>query len=116
VIKALALGADLVLVGRATLYGLAAAGTAGAFRALEILRDEMERNLGLLGVTEVGALGPHLLVRMQPGDGVAERGGHTGAIRFSPIQPDVQLSGPVRGDSHDEQVAGPRSPSEAGLG
>jgi (S)-mandelate dehydrogenase len=116
VIKALALGADLVLVGRATLYGLAAAGKAGAFRALEILRDEMERNLGLLGVTEVGALGPHLLVRMQPGDGVAERGGHTGAIRFSPIQPDVQLSGPIRGDSHDEQVAESRSPSEAGLG
>ncbi|MCH8686719.1 alpha-hydroxy acid oxidase [Pedomonas mirosovicensis] len=48
VLKAMALGADAVLVGRAPLYGLAGAGRAGALRAIEILADEMERDLALL--------------------------------------------------------------------
>ncbi len=48
-IKARALGADAAMSGRATLYGLAAGGRAGAIRALEILRSEMDRTLGLLG-------------------------------------------------------------------
>jgi (S)-mandelate dehydrogenase len=48
-VKARALGADAVMSGRATLYGLAAAGAVGAARALEILRSEMERTLGLIG-------------------------------------------------------------------
>jgi (S)-mandelate dehydrogenase len=66
VIKALALGADLVLVGRAALYGLAAGGKEGVVAALNILRSEIERDLGLLGVTSVDMLGPHLLKRFQP--------------------------------------------------
>jgi (S)-mandelate dehydrogenase len=53
IVKALALGADAVMVGRATLYGVAAAGRAGAKRALDILREELDRDLGLLGVTSV---------------------------------------------------------------
>lgn len=48
-VKARALGADAAMSGRATLYGLAAAGAAGAARALEILHSEMERTLGLIG-------------------------------------------------------------------
>ena len=48
-VKARALGADAAMAGRATLYGLAAAGAPGAARALEILRSEMERTLGLIG-------------------------------------------------------------------
>lgn len=48
-IKARALGADAAMSGRATLYGLAAGGRVGAARALEILRGEMDRTLGLLG-------------------------------------------------------------------
>jgi (S)-mandelate dehydrogenase len=48
-VKARALGADAAMSGRATLYGLAAAGAPGAARALEILRSEMERTLGLIG-------------------------------------------------------------------
>jgi (S)-mandelate dehydrogenase len=68
VIKALALGADAVFAGRAVLYGLAAAGRAGAERALEILRDELERDLGLIGAGSVQDLSPRLLARMsQPG-------------------------------------------------
>jgi isopentenyl diphosphate isomerase/L-lactate dehydrogenase-like FMN-dependent dehydrogenase len=49
VLKALALGADAVLIGRAMLYGTAAAGEAGAARALEIFRSEIHRMLGVLG-------------------------------------------------------------------
>lgn len=65
-IKALALGADAVLAGRAVLYGVAAAGRAGARRAIDILRDEIDRDLGLLGVPSVGQLAPRLLVRSEP--------------------------------------------------
>lgn len=49
VAKALCLGARAVLCGRAYAYGLAAAGEAGVSRALEILRDGLERTLKLLG-------------------------------------------------------------------
>ena len=48
-VKARALGADAAMSGRATLYGLAAGGKPGAARALEILRTEIDRTLGLLG-------------------------------------------------------------------
>lgn len=60
-LKACALGADAVWVGRAPLYGLSAAGAAGAARALEILKTEAENAAGLLGVSRVVELGPHLL-------------------------------------------------------
>ena len=46
---ALALGADAVLVGRPALWGLAAAGEAGAKRVLDLLRDELELALALCG-------------------------------------------------------------------
>lgn len=61
VIKALALGAHAVMIGRATLYGLIAAGQRGAERALELLRDEIDRTLGHLGCCSIDDLGPHLL-------------------------------------------------------
>ena len=54
VIKAMALGADAVFAGRAVLYRVAAAGRAGADRALDILREEIDRDLGLLGVRSIG--------------------------------------------------------------
>jgi (S)-mandelate dehydrogenase len=53
IVKAVALGADLVLLGRATLYGLAAGGEAGAKRALAILSEEIDRTIGLLGATSL---------------------------------------------------------------
>ncbi|MGE5716525.1 MAG: alpha-hydroxy acid oxidase [Acidobacteriota bacterium] len=49
ILKAICLGARAVLVGRAYAYGLAAAGEAGVSRALEILRDDVQRTLKLLG-------------------------------------------------------------------
>ena len=60
--KAVALGADAVILGRAPLYGLAAGGTAGVTRALDILRDEFDRTLALTGCRSVGELTPDLLV------------------------------------------------------
>lgn len=57
VIKTLALGADAVMVGRATLYGVAAAGRAGVKRALDILRDEIDRDLGLIGISSIEQAG-----------------------------------------------------------
>ena len=64
VVKALALGADAVQIGRAALYGLAAAGRPGVSRAIEILSEEMNRTLGLLGVASLDALTPQMLRRL----------------------------------------------------
>ncbi len=61
IMQAIALGADAVLLGRATLYGLAAGGEAGVARAIEILRTEIDRNLALLGINAVDELNPDLL-------------------------------------------------------
>jgi (S)-mandelate dehydrogenase len=60
-VKALALGANAVAIGRATLYGLTAGGEPGVERALEILTTETRRVLGQLGCCSVADLGPHLL-------------------------------------------------------
>ncbi|HYA04536.1 MAG TPA: alpha-hydroxy acid oxidase, partial [Xanthobacteraceae bacterium] len=56
IVKALALGANLVGLGRMQCYGLAANGQAGIVRMLEIMADEVTRALGLLGVTSFGKL------------------------------------------------------------
>ena len=63
VVKALALGAEAVLLGRATLYGLIAGGAAGVDRALTILTTEIDRVLGQLGCNDVTELGPHFVRR-----------------------------------------------------
>ena len=56
IVKAICLGARAVLIGRAYAYGLAAAGEAGVTRALEILRDDVERTLRLLGCEPITRL------------------------------------------------------------
>ena len=61
VVKALALGAKAVGIGRLAGLGLAAAGIAGLVRALEILEDEIRTCLGLLGVTSYAGLTPRHL-------------------------------------------------------
>ena len=63
VLKAVALGANAVMTGRATLYGLAANGERGVDRALEILTTEMDRTMGQLGCNSIADLGPHILRR-----------------------------------------------------
>jgi (S)-mandelate dehydrogenase len=54
--KAIALGAEGVILGRAPVYGLAAGGAAGVRRAIEILADEFDRTLALTGCPNVSAL------------------------------------------------------------
>jgi L-lactate dehydrogenase (cytochrome) len=53
IIKALALGAKGVLLGKAYLYGLGAGGEAGVTRVIDILRSELERNMTLMGLTSI---------------------------------------------------------------
>ena len=59
--KALALGANAVMIARATLYGLIAGGERGVRHALEILTSELDRVLGQLGCRSVADLGPDLI-------------------------------------------------------
>jgi len=56
ILKALALGADAVIIGRATLYGVSAAGEPGATRALEILQTELRRTMGVMGLTDLSQI------------------------------------------------------------
>jgi glycolate oxidase len=56
VVKAIALGADAVGIGRLACFGLAAAGQAGLVRVLELLEDEIRICLGLLGVDRLGGV------------------------------------------------------------
>ena len=58
VVKAICLGASAVLCGRAYAYGLAAAGHAGVARALQILKEDLNRTLRLLGCQSIRALDP----------------------------------------------------------
>lgn len=60
IVKALALGADMVMSGRPTLYGSAAGGEAGSYRALEIFHREMDRVMAQIGVNRIDELGPHI--------------------------------------------------------
>jgi len=57
VIKALALGADAILLGRPILYGTASGGQAGAEAVIELYRREIDRVLGLIGCHDVADLG-----------------------------------------------------------
>jgi isopentenyl diphosphate isomerase/L-lactate dehydrogenase-like FMN-dependent dehydrogenase len=61
VIVALCLGANMGFVGRASLYGVSAAGRAGADRALQILRDEISQTLAMIGCPNIAALGPEFI-------------------------------------------------------
>lgn len=57
VLKALARGATACSMGRPYLFGLAAGGQAGVTRALELLRLELERDMGLLGCRNISEIG-----------------------------------------------------------
>ena len=60
IVKALAVGADMVMAGRPTLYGSAVAGEAGSYRALEILQTEMDRVMAQLGLNSVDEISPNI--------------------------------------------------------
>jgi (S)-mandelate dehydrogenase len=61
IVKALALGAGGVLIGRATLFGAVSDGERGARRALEIVQTELVRTMQLCGVRQLNDITPDLL-------------------------------------------------------
>ncbi|TMA11208.1 MAG: alpha-hydroxy-acid oxidizing protein, partial [Deltaproteobacteria bacterium] len=66
VLKALALGAKAVAIGKLQGWGLGAAGQAGLVRVLELLESEMTVTMGLLGVSRIDQLRPAHLCKTQP--------------------------------------------------
>lgn len=64
VLKALALGAKAVFLGRPFLYAAAVAGEAGVRHAVNLLSEEIDRDLALLGCPDLASLGPKFLVRV----------------------------------------------------
>ena len=67
VVRALALGARAVLIGRPVFWGLAVGGEAGVTGVLELLRQELDRAMGYCGVTKVAGINPSLV--SLPGEG-----------------------------------------------
>jgi isopentenyl diphosphate isomerase/L-lactate dehydrogenase-like FMN-dependent dehydrogenase len=63
IVKAMALGAQGVLIGRPTLYGLSLSGQAGAQRVISLLRAELSTVMGQVGCASVADLGPDLIWR-----------------------------------------------------
>jgi len=61
ILKAIALGANGVLTGRATLFGAISSGQPGATHALNILQEELIRTMQLCGVSEINQITPELL-------------------------------------------------------
>jgi len=61
VVKALAMGAHAVLIGRAALWGVAAGGYDGAALALDTFRAEIDRVMAYLGCRAIGEIGPQLV-------------------------------------------------------
>ena len=67
IVKALALGADACMAGRAYLYGLGAGGEAGVDYAISLLAEEMSRTMALIGCTSVAEIGrAHVAPASQP--------------------------------------------------
>ena len=66
VLKAIALGARAVAIGKLQGWGLAAAGQAGLVRVLEILQSEIVLTMGLLGITRLDQLVSTYLEKVQP--------------------------------------------------
>lgn len=66
VLKAVALGAKGVYIGRPMLYGLGAMGQAGVTRALEIIRKELDLTMAFCGHTDIRAVGTDILLPPHP--------------------------------------------------
>ncbi|MBI3374674.1 MAG: alpha-hydroxy-acid oxidizing protein [Betaproteobacteria bacterium] len=90
VVKAIALGARTVGLGRLACLGLAAAGVAGLVRALEILEEEVRVCLGLLGVTSFAELTPQYVTAAAP-----------------VVEPSVLSAFPLLGEDFAPVTAGP---------
>jgi L-lactate dehydrogenase (cytochrome)/(S)-mandelate dehydrogenase len=65
VVRAIALGAAACLIGRPHLWGVAISGEAGVAHVLDIFRREIDRAMGLCGITRIADIGPDLVFRRQ---------------------------------------------------
>ena len=77
IVKAIALGADAAMVGRAPLWGVAAGGEDGVSQGLEIYRSEIDRVMAYLGCRTIKEIGPQVL----HGDGLQARTANGAATR-----------------------------------
>ena len=66
ILKAVALGADVVALGRMQAWGLAAGGKDGIVRMLEILEDELVCAMGLTGLTSMSQVTPKYVCKAEP--------------------------------------------------
>lgn len=66
IVKAKALGADFVFVGRAPMHGVAAGGLAGVQRAIAILRDEIDLTMAQIGAAQLGDVNANSVWRQRP--------------------------------------------------
>jgi L-lactate dehydrogenase (cytochrome) len=70
VLKALALGAQFVFLGRPFLYAAAVAGEPGVRHAIKLLREEIDRNMAMLGIITPAAMSRDLLMDARSFDGL----------------------------------------------
>jgi L-lactate dehydrogenase (cytochrome) len=67
IFKAVAMGAKAVYAGRAFIYGLGAMGETGVSKAIDILKNELDRTMALCGETDIHAVGRHNLLDLTAG-------------------------------------------------
>jgi (S)-mandelate dehydrogenase len=91
IVKARALGADAVLLGRATTYGLAAGGEAGVAHAINLLKIEVDRVVGLLGCSDLSQLDTSY-IRWPGHPGISGNSTHLSETRRVTLTPVRQLS------------------------
>ena len=63
IIRALALGADFVMLGRPLMYGIGADGEKGLRRILDIIKDELSTALGLVGLTDINHVTSEIIAK-----------------------------------------------------
>jgi L-lactate dehydrogenase (cytochrome) len=66
VLKAIALGADFVFIGRPFIYAAAVGGQAGVAHAIRLLAHEIQQDMALIGVSSLRELAPHSLASVKP--------------------------------------------------
>ena len=63
IVRALALGANYVMLGRPLMYGIGADGERGLRRILDIIKDELSTALGLVGLTDVNDISSEIIAK-----------------------------------------------------
>ena len=63
IIRALALGANYVMLGRPLMYGIGADGEKGLRRILDIIKDELSTALGLVGLTDISDVSSEIIAK-----------------------------------------------------